>query len=83
MTQWETPARKPTSPETAMTAERTPRACSRMACISEKFRWRTPPSACPDRIQRKGSGESAALTGAAVPKPAWLLLRTAKKSAAK
>jgi hypothetical protein len=34
MSQCEMPVRKPTRPDTAMTAQRTPFACSRMACIS-------------------------------------------------
>src|SRR5215831_16053381 len=34
VTQCERPARKPTRPASAMMAQRTPRACSRIACIS-------------------------------------------------
>src|SRR5262245_48746167 len=34
ISQCEMPARNPTSPDTAMIAQRTPRACNRMACIS-------------------------------------------------
>src|SRR4051812_3442321 len=34
ISQCEMPARKPTRPDTAMMAQRTPLACSRMACIS-------------------------------------------------
>src|SRR5262245_23015041 len=38
ISQCEMPARKPTRPETAITAQRTPRACNRMACISSTLR---------------------------------------------